>query len=174
MAILFLVGVFVSYGAESAGNLALAPLGINQQANTLQAAATWRQGSPIRITTPHCLDNHHRHLGRPVNSMHDSYTPIGGLVPIVNMQLGEIIFGGVGCASMECSCSRSLGLHRRPDGRTNAGVSGEEDRVARSENGDARHLSVPLSALGFTAMRGHSRRIGRIDKHWAHGFSEIL
>ena len=32
-----------------------------------------------------------------VNSMHDSFTPIGGLVPIVNMQLGEIIFGGVGC-----------------------------------------------------------------------------
>ncbi len=42
-----------------------------------------------------------------VNSMHDSYTPIGGLVPLFNMQTDEVIFGGVGRACTACCCTPS-------------------------------------------------------------------
>ncbi len=42
-----------------------------------------------------------------VNAMHDSFTPLGGLVPLINMQLGEVIVGGVGAASTACCCSPS-------------------------------------------------------------------
>ena len=38
-----------------------------------------------------------------VNAMHDSFTPLGGLVPLVNIQLGEVVFGGVGAGCTECS-----------------------------------------------------------------------
>jgi len=38
-----------------------------------------------------------------VNAMHDSFTPLGGLVPLFNIQLGEVVFGGVGAASTACS-----------------------------------------------------------------------
>ena len=68
-----------------------------------------------------------------VNAMHDSFTPLGGLVPLVNIMLGEIIFGGVGSGLYGMLHLRHhRGLHRRPDGRAHAGISRQEDR------GDAR------------------------------------
>ena len=63
-----------------------------------------------------------------VNSMHDSYTPLGGLVPMVNILLGEIIFGGVGSGPLRhpAVCDRR-GVRRRADGRAHAGISRQED-----------------------------------------------
>ena len=69
-----------------------------------------------------------------VNSMHDSFTPLGGLVPLANLQLGEVIFGGVGTGPLRhARLRRADGLHRGLDGRPHAGVSREEDRAARSQ-----------------------------------------
>src|SRR5262249_28554326 len=99
MGILFLCGVVTAYWAEGNGNPAFANLGVDQSYSQLQAGGNM-EGKEVRFgvtdsamfatTTTDTSDG-------AVNSMHDSYTPIGGLVPIVNMQLGEIIFGGVGC-----------------------------------------------------------------------------
>jgi len=92
MAVLFLAGVAVAYGAESGHNPALAGMGLDQSAGNLEGKET-RFGVvnsalfATATTDASC---------GAVNSMHDSFTPIGGLVPMVNMQLGEVVFGGVG------------------------------------------------------------------------------
>jgi potassium-transporting ATPase potassium-binding subunit len=92
MAVLFVAGVAVAYGAESRHNPALAGLGIEQSAGNLEGKET-RFGVAssalfATITTDASCG--------AVNAMHDSFTPVGGLVPLVNMQLGEVVFGGVG------------------------------------------------------------------------------
>ena len=92
MAVLFLGGVAIAYGAESGHNPALAGLGVDQSAGNLEGKET-RFGVAnsalfATVTTDASCG--------AVNSMHDSFTPIGGLVPMVNMQLGEVVFGGVG------------------------------------------------------------------------------
>ena len=92
MAVLFLVGVTVAYAAESGPNAALAGLGVDQSAGNME-------GKEVRfgvansalfatVTTDASCG--------AVNSMHDSFTPLGGLVPLTNIMLGEVIFGGVG------------------------------------------------------------------------------
>jgi potassium-transporting ATPase potassium-binding subunit len=96
MAALFLVGVFCAYWAEASGNTQFA--GVNQAATAMQAGGNM-EGKEVRfgiansalfatVTTDASCG--------AVNSMHDSFTPLGGMIPLVNIMLGEIIFGGVG------------------------------------------------------------------------------
>jgi K+-transporting ATPase ATPase A chain len=98
MAILFLVGVASAIWCEQRGNPQFAKLGVDQRASATQSGGNM-EGKEVRygivdsalwatVTTDTSCG--------AVNSMHDSYTPLGGLVPLVNMQIGEIIFGGVG------------------------------------------------------------------------------
>jgi K+-transporting ATPase ATPase A chain len=98
MSVLFLAAVFVCYPAEQAGNPQLAKLGLETKASKLQPGGNM-EGKEVRfgiassamwavITTDASSG--------AVNSMHDSFTPIGGLVPLFNIQLGELVFGGVG------------------------------------------------------------------------------
>ncbi|MBV8770788.1 MAG: potassium-transporting ATPase subunit KdpA [Deltaproteobacteria bacterium] len=98
MAVLFLIGAGSAIWAEQRGNPQFAALGVNQRATTAQSGGNM-EGKEVRngivnsalwatITTDTSCG--------AVNSMHDSYTPLGGLIPLVNMQIGEIIFGGVG------------------------------------------------------------------------------
>ena len=64
-----------------------------------------------------------------VNSMHDSYTPLGGMVPLVLIELGEVVFGGVGAGTLRHPGVRHhRRLHRGSHGGTDAGVPGQEDR----------------------------------------------
>ena len=97
-AVMFLAGVFVCYWAEQRGNPTLAKLGIETHATATQSGGN-TEGKETRfgiaasalfatVTTDASCG--------AVNSMHDSYTPLGGLVPIFNIQTGEVIFGGVG------------------------------------------------------------------------------
>lgn len=90
MSVLFLVGAFVCTGAEHAGNPHFTQLGVD---------ATNMEGKEVRFgiaaSTLFATVTTGASCGA-VNSMHDSYTPIGGLVPLFNMQTGEVIFGGVG------------------------------------------------------------------------------
>jgi len=99
MFVLFFVGVFAAYGFEAAGNPNLARQGAETSTAVLGDLGGNMEGKEVRfglansalfatVTTDASCG--------AVNSMHDSYTPLGGLVPIVNMQLGEVIFGGVG------------------------------------------------------------------------------
>jgi potassium-transporting ATPase potassium-binding subunit len=96
MATLFLAGVTTAYWAESRGNPLLK--GVDQHASTLQSGGNM-EGKEVRygiansalwatVTTDTSCG--------AVNSMHDSYTPLGGMVPLANMMLSETVFGGVG------------------------------------------------------------------------------
>jgi len=96
MSFLFFAGVFVAYWAESQANPMLH--GVNQQVSTMQAGGNM-EGKEVRfgiadsalfatVTTDASCG--------AVNSMHDSFMPLGGMIPLVNILLGEVVFGGVG------------------------------------------------------------------------------
>ena len=98
MSILFIGGAGTAIWAEQRGNPQFSAIGIDQHASAAQSGGNM-EGKEVRfgivesamwatVTTDTSCG--------AVNSMHDSYTPLGGLVPMVNMQLGEVIFGGVG------------------------------------------------------------------------------
>ncbi len=98
MSLMFLIGVFVCYPAEQSGNPLLAKLGLQTAATNTQAGGNM-EGKETRfgiaasalfatITTDASCG--------AINGQHDSFTPIGGLVPLFNIMTGEVIFGGVG------------------------------------------------------------------------------
>jgi len=96
MSVLFFVGVFVTYWAESRGNPMLA--GVDQTVSSMQSGGNF-EGKEVRFGIANsalfAVVTTDASCGA-VNSMHDSYTPLGGMVPLANMMLGEVIFGGVG------------------------------------------------------------------------------
>src|SRR5262249_4832630 len=98
MAVMFLLGVLVAYPAEQAGNPLLEKLGIESAPTDAQAGGNM-EGKETRFGIPasalFATVTTDASCGA-VNSMHDSYTPIGGLVPLFNIQTDEVIFGGVG------------------------------------------------------------------------------
>jgi K+-transporting ATPase ATPase A chain len=98
MSVMFLAGVFVAYPQEQGGNPLLAKLGIETHATSTQTGGN-TEGKDVRfgiaasalfatITTDASCG--------AVNGMHDSFVPLGGLVPLFNIMTGEVIFGGVG------------------------------------------------------------------------------
>jgi len=96
MSVLFLVGILVSYWAEAKGNPLLA--GVDQQTTAMQSGGNM-EGKEVRFglanTALWATITTDASCGA-VNGMHDSFTPLGGLVPLANIMLGEVIFGGVG------------------------------------------------------------------------------
>jgi potassium-transporting ATPase potassium-binding subunit len=98
MSVVFLAGVFVVYPAEQSGNPNLTKLGVENAATATQPGGNM-EGKEVRFGIPasalFAVVTTDASCGA-VNSMHDSYTPLGGLVPLVNIELGEVIFGGVG------------------------------------------------------------------------------
>jgi K+-transporting ATPase ATPase A chain len=96
MTALFLVGVTAAYWAEARGNPQLA--GTDQIASALHSGGNM-EGKEVRFGIANsalfATATTDASCGA-VNSMHDSYTPLGGMVPLVNIMLGEVIFGGVG------------------------------------------------------------------------------
>jgi potassium-transporting ATPase potassium-binding subunit len=98
MSLLFLAGVFFCYWAEQSGNPNLSKLGLQNAATYLQPGGNM-EGKEVRFgIAPSALWAVATTAASngSVNSMHDSFTPLGGLVPLFNMQTGEVIFGGVG------------------------------------------------------------------------------
>jgi K+-transporting ATPase ATPase A chain len=98
MTIIFVVLLSIAVWAEQAGNPALAAMGVDQQASSLQSGGNM-EGKEVRFgaidsalwaTATTAASN------GSVDSMHDSFMPLGGLVPLWLMQLGEIVYGGVG------------------------------------------------------------------------------
>lgn len=96
MAVLFFAGVAISYWAEAQGNPLIA--GVDQQASTMQPGGNM-EGKEVRFgivnTSLWATITTDASCGA-VNGMHDSFTPLGGLVALTNIMLGEVIFGGVG------------------------------------------------------------------------------
>jgi K+-transporting ATPase ATPase A chain len=98
MVFLFLAGLVVAYRAEARGNPLLSELGVDQSASALQPGGNM-EGKEARFGIANsalfAAATTDASCGA-VNSMHDSYTPLGGLVPLANIMLGEVVFGGVG------------------------------------------------------------------------------
>jgi len=92
MLLLFLASVLVCWRAESSGNPRLQALGIDQAVGNMEGKevrfGVFNSALFATVTTDASCG--------AVNSMHDSFTPLGGLIPLFNIQLGEVVFGGVG------------------------------------------------------------------------------
>jgi potassium-transporting ATPase potassium-binding subunit len=178
MGILWLVGTLVAYSAESAGNPAFAPLGIDQQASIAQAGGNM-EGKEVRfgiansalfatVTTDTSCG--------AVNAMHDSFTPLGGMVPLVNIQLGEIIFGGVGSGlyGMLLFAILALFIAGLMVGRTPEYV-GKKLESREVKMAILAVLALPASILMFSAIAAVlPAGLAGPANQGPHGFSEIL
>ena len=169
MTVLFLAGVFVVYPAEQAGNPASdarsAWPGGNMEGKEVRFGIANSALFTVVTTDASC---------GAVNNMHDSLTPLGGLVPLVNIELGEVVFGGVGVGAVRHADVRHpRGIHRGPDGGPHAGVSRQEDRAEGSQDGDAGRAgagvlhprrSRPLAIEAWpTARASHRPTTARTD-----------
>jgi K+-transporting ATPase ATPase A chain len=189
MSILFLAGVFVTYPAEQAGNPNLAKLGLETQASATQPGGNY-EGKEVRFGIPgsalFAVITTDASCGA-VNSMHDSYTPIGGMIPLLNIQLGEIIFGGVGSGlygmllfAVLAVFIAGLMVGRTPEYLCKK-IEQKEVKMAMLAV-----LVAALSILGFSAWGSvaHFPKDGYINPPGAttanlnnngpHGFSEVL
>ncbi len=181
MAALFFVGVFVAYYAEAQPNplLHTAAMHIDQHPSTLQAGGNM-EGKEVRfgiansalfatVTTDASCG--------AINSWHDSFMPLGGLVPLVNIMLGEVIFGGVGSGlyGMLIFVILAVFIAGLMVGRT------PEYLGKKIESYDVKMamlyaLIFPLSILGFTAVAllMPNLGLGSLNNAGPHGLSEIL
>jgi K+-transporting ATPase ATPase A chain len=98
MTVMFVIAVVAITPAEQAGNPLLTPMGVDQTLSSLQSGGNM-EGKEVRYginaSTLFAVITTAASCGA-VNGMHDSFTPLGGMVPMVLMQLGEVVFGGVG------------------------------------------------------------------------------
>ena len=178
MAFLFLAGVTIAYWAEAQGNPLLA--GTDQTAGAMCPGGNM-EGKEARfgiansalfatVTTDASCG--------AVNSMHDSFTPLGGMVPLVNIMLGEVIFGGVGAGMYGILIFVVLSVFIAGlDGRPHAGVSRQEDRSVRRADGDAGRPRLPARLSWSSPASRRSRRTSarRASANpGPHGLSEIL
>ena len=170
MGILLFAGIGISYWAESQGNPAVAAMGV--EGPNLEGKET-RFGiaqSVIWSTATTAASN------GSVNSMHDSYTPIGGLVAMLNMQLGEAIFGGVGAGlyGMLVYAILAVFIAGLMVGRTPEYL-GKKIEAREVKLTMLAVLCLPLVLLGFTAYASVSPEMLKgLANAGPHGFSEIL
>ena len=155
MGILFLAGVFVTYPVEAGGNPAFAAMHVDSAASVLQAGGNM-EGKEVRfgiansalftvITTDASCG--------AVNNMHDSLLPLAGMIPMVNIMLGEIIFGGVGSGlyGMLAFAILAVFVAGLMVGRTPEYL-GKKIEAKEVKMAMLAILILPLSILGFTAL----------------------
>ena len=98
MTLMFLPLLAMTEGFEQAGNPLIARLGVDQRAGPAQSGGNM-EGKEVRFGVPDSAlwaTATTATSNGSVNSMHDSYTPLGGMVPLINMHLGEVVYGGIG------------------------------------------------------------------------------
>ncbi|CAN7657065.1 potassium-transporting ATPase subunit KdpA [Variovorax sp. LjRoot290] len=178
MTVMFVLAVVAVIPAEQAGNPLLPPLGVDQAASALQAGGNM-EGKEVRfgisasalfaaITTAASCG--------AVISMHDSFTPLGGMVPLVLMQLGEVVFGGVGTGlyGMLIFAVLAVFIAGLMIGRTPEYL-GKKIEVHEMKLTSIAILVTPILVLAGTAVAviAGAGKAG-IANPGAHGFSEIL
>lgn len=172
MGVLFLAGVLVCYGAEAGGNPLIGALGVDNAAGNMEGKEV-RFGAPLSalfavITTAASCG--------AVNAMLDSFMPLGGLIPLLNILLGEIIIGGVGAGlyGMLLFAILAIFLAGLMVGRTPEYV-GKKIEAREVKFTMLAILCCPLAILGFTALASVIP-VGLAGPANAgpHGFSEIL
>jgi K+-transporting ATPase ATPase A chain len=178
MAILFVALLLVVEHSEQQGNPLLARLGVDQAASAAQAGGNM-EGKETRfgiaasalfasVTTATSCG--------AVNGMHDSYTPLGGFVPLFQMQLGEVVFGGVGTGlySMLIFAIVGVFIAGLMIGRT------PEYLGKKIESFEMKMSSIAILVMPFIVLTGTAIAVsvdaGRaaVGNPGAHGFSEIL
>lgn len=178
MTIMFVVAVIAVVSAEQAGNPQWTSLGVDQASSVVQSGGNM-EGKEVRfgitasalfaaVTTAASCG--------AVNAMHDSFTPLGGMVPMVLMQLGEVVFGGVGTGlygmlvfAILAVFMAGLMIGRTPE------YLGKKIEVREMKLTSVAILVTPILVLVGTAI-AVSAGAGKagIANPGAHGFSEIL
>ena len=178
MFILFFAGTTTAYWAEARGNPIHADRGLDLKASSLQSGGNM-EGKEVRfgiansalfavITTDASCG--------AVNAMHDSFTAIGGMVPLVNIQLGEVVFGGVGAGmyGMLLMVVLTVFIAGLMVGRTPEYL-GKKIRSREIRMVMLAVLASPLVILGFTAIASVlPAGLKGLNNSGPHGFSEIL
>jgi len=172
MALLFFAGVSTAYWAETRGNPALAGLAVDQSAGNMEGKDVRFGQSASTLFATVTTD---ASCGA-VNAMHDSFTPIGGLVPLVNIQLGELIFGGVGAGlyAILIYVLLSVFIAGLMVGRTPEYL-GKKVEAREMKLAMLYVLIFPLIILGFSAWGAvASYGVSSLANAGPHGLSEIL
>ncbi len=172
MATILFVGLLVCWWAESNGNPHFQALGVDASSGNLEGKEArfgiFNSALFATITTSTSCG--------AVNSMHDSFTPLGGLIPMLNIQLGEVIFGGVGAGlyGMLVFVVLAVFLAGLMIGKTPEYIGKKIE--AYDVKASVMFIMVPvLSILGFTAWAGISSwGLAGLNNAGPHGFSEIL
>jgi len=178
MLIIFAVAVAAAYTAESAGNPRIAALGVDQTASRSQPGGNM-EGKEIRFGIANSAlwaAATTAASNGSVNSMHDSYMPLGGMVPIALMQLGEVVFGGVGSGlyGMLTFVIIAVFVAGLMVGRTPEYL-GKKIETYEMKMASLIILMMPFVVLVFTAIAvvTQAGKAG-IFNPGAHGFTEVL
>jgi potassium-transporting ATPase potassium-binding subunit len=170
MGVLFIAGVTFAYWAEAAGNPLLHQLGLaggNMEGKEVRFGIPLSALFAVVTTAASC---------GAVNAMHDSFTALGGMIPMINMQLGEIIVGGVGAGLygifvfvIVAIFVAGLMVGRTPE------YLGKKIEAKEVKMAMLAMLCLPLAMLGFTAISVVlPSAVSSIANPGPHGFSEIL
>jgi potassium-transporting ATPase potassium-binding subunit len=170
MGVLFMAGVIACYAAEAHGNDALNALGLtggNMEGKELRFGIAASSLFAVITTDASC---------GAVNAMHDSFTALGGMIPLINIQLGEIIVGGVGSGmyGMLLFVIISIFVAGLMVGRTPEYV-GKKIEAKEVKMAMLAILVLPLMYLGWTAVAMLvPSAVASTNNPGPHGFTEIL
>jgi K+-transporting ATPase ATPase A chain len=168
MAFLFLAGVTTTYWAEARGNPMLAAVGGNMEGKEVRFGIANSALFAVVTTDASC---------GAVNGAHDSFTPLGGMIPLLNIMLGEVVFGGVGAGLygvllfvILAVFIAGLMVGRTPE------YLGKRIEAYDVQMAMLAILVPPLIILGWTAMSAVSPRFGTssLANQGPHGLTEIL
>lgn len=170
MGILFVAGVIVCYWAEASGTTGLNALGLtggNMEGKEVRFGIPLSALFAVVTTAASC---------GAVNAMHDSFTALGGVILLINMQLGEIIIGGVGAGlyGMLLFVIIAIFVAGLMVGRTPEYI-GKKIEAKEVKMAMLAILILPLMYLGWTAIAVvYPTAVASIANPGPHGFSEVL
>jgi K+-transporting ATPase ATPase A chain len=170
MGVLFIAGVAVTYWAEANGTSTLASLGLtggNMEGKEIRFGIVASSLFAVVTTAASC---------GAVNAMHDSFTALGGMIPLINMQLGEIIVGGVGAGlyGMLLFVVLAIFVAGLMVGRTPEYV-GKKIEAREVKMAMLAILILPLMYLGWTAVAVVlPSAVASMANAGPHGFTEVL
>lgn len=170
MGVLFIVGVAVCYWAEANGTAALQALGLsggNMEGKEVRFGIVASALFAVVTTAASC---------GAVNAMHDSFTALGGMIPLINMELGEIVVGGVGAGlyGMLLFVIITVFVAGLMVGRTPEYV-GKKIEAREVKMAMLAILVLPLMMLGWTAIAVvYEPAVASMGNAGPHGFSEVL
>jgi len=170
MGVLFLAGVTVTYWAEANGTATLEALGLsggNMEGKEVRFGIVASSLFAVITTAASC---------GAVNAMHDSFTALGGMIPLINMQLGEIIIGGVGAGlyGMLLFVVLAIFVAGLMVGRTPEYV-GKKIEAREVKMAMLAILVLPLMYLGWTAVAVVlPSTVAAMNNAGPHGFTEVL